>query len=214
MISSAAREENVRALASRQFPDAWHIKMEAAIPDKALGSTIIISGGGNIEPVARSIMAFVASLYSARHLPADAKRALPVKMESLIGAAQALSKQVAMDRASPHWSRFHGHSEELAAEAQLAIIAGDDARARNLYLQAAQWEEGALNVLNPANRRTQRTFWITAESAVALWYKAAEYNCARHLANSLLTLRNIPADPREALMEMLNGLAAQEARHG
>lgn len=96
------------------------------------------------------------------------------------------------------WLEFHKQSEILAGEAQCASYAGEVDRARHLYLQAAQWEEGALNVLDSSLPRSKA---IIAVSAVACWHKAGKYNCARHLIDTLLADKDLLEDAKETLRD-------------
>lgn len=87
------------------------------------------------------------------------------------------------------WAEWHPRSEQLAAEAEAAIHAGDLDVARNLYAAAAEAEARALDNLD---RSKQRTFGVTAVSAVALWYKAQRYDNALRLAHRHLADSDLP----------------------
>ncbi|HEV3110384.1 MAG TPA: hypothetical protein VGY99_07805 [Candidatus Binataceae bacterium] len=70
------------------------------------------------------------------------------------------------------WDSHHSKSEKLAVEAEAARRAGDYKRAEDLYQLASAEEALALNDLPPEKQRTRG---VTAVSAVALSYKAREY---------------------------------------
>jgi hypothetical protein len=72
------------------------------------------------------------------------------------------------------WAELHQRSEHLAAEAQAASRDSGD-RAQALYAQAAGLEAEAIAALPPSKTRT---IGITAVSAVALWFKAKEFDQA------------------------------------
>ncbi len=101
------------------------------------------------------------------------------------------------------WKEYHSRSEQYASEAQMAKIARDFDRAKNLYGLAAEQEELALSALDPSKART---LGITAVSAVALWYKASEFEKARELAshwlNTGLLLPFAQAEIQELLSEI------------
>ena len=69
------------------------------------------------------------------------------------------------------WLERHRLSEELASHAEVAARRGEHSRALGLYAKAAQAEGLALKEVEPSKLRT---YGITAASAVALHYKAAQ----------------------------------------
>lgn len=87
------------------------------------------------------------------------------------------------------WADWHRRSEALASEAFIATRAGQADQAVALYAQAADAEERALRELDPSKART---LGITAISAVSLWFKAREYQCAEQLAFSMLGNEKLP----------------------
>jgi hypothetical protein len=80
------------------------------------------------------------------------------------------------------WREYHTASSRAAAEAEVAVQENAGERALLLYRQAAEAEEAALSVLDPAKRRT---VGITAVSAVALWCKGRDYDRAKQLVDRL-----------------------------
>ena len=81
------------------------------------------------------------------------------------------------------WAEHHAESERLAIEAQLALKARNSLQAINLYRQAAEAERRALDQIDVSKVRTRG---VTAVSAVALWFKAGEYEYAEQLAHLML----------------------------
>jgi len=68
-----------------------------------------------------------------------------------------------------------------------------------LYRQAAEAEEKALSVLDPAKRRT---LGITAVSAVALWCKGGDLDRAKQLADRLVD-KDLPSFATRQIGEIL-----------
>jgi hypothetical protein len=87
------------------------------------------------------------------------------------------------------WADLHRLSETLAADALVALRAGNLGDATALYSKAADAEEQAIGELDPSK---QRTIGITAVSAVSLWFKAHEYVRAERLAFSVLSRNGLP----------------------
>jgi hypothetical protein len=106
------------------------------------------------------------------------------------------------------WGEHHSESERLAAAADVARRSGDPTRAEALYRRAAQSEAAALAELSPDK---QRTVGITAVSAVALWYKAHEYEKAESLAYRSLASGGLPGFAIRQLQELLQMLWAASA---
>ncbi|MBI3807845.1 MAG: hypothetical protein HY281_10110 [Nitrospirae bacterium] len=98
------------------------------------------------------------------------------------------------------WDRHHSRSESLAAEAGIARRTGNSTQAEELYRQAAAAEREALDSV-PGDK--QRTWGITAVSAVALWYKGREYKIAEQLAYRCLALEQIPSFAEAQLRDLL-----------
>ena len=107
------------------------------------------------------------------------------------------------------WSELHAQSEKLATEAHLALRSGRARDAQNLYLQAAELERKALDLLDVTKSRTRG---ITAVSAVALWFKAGEYTFAEQLAYSTLTDSQIPAFAREELRNLVQAIWTESSK--
>ncbi len=77
------------------------------------------------------------------------------------------------------WLTWHEKSELAAAEAHLALHAGDYQRAENLFCEAAEAEKKALDDLDP---NKIRTLGVTAVSATALYFKGKKYAEAEAVA--------------------------------
>lgn len=98
------------------------------------------------------------------------------------------------------WRDHHSSSERLAATAEVAIREGDFERANSLYRQAAREETAAFHSLG---NDLQRTRGVTAVSAVALWYKAHDYQTAQNLAHLCSAAGSIPDFAITQLRELL-----------
>jgi hypothetical protein len=107
------------------------------------------------------------------------------------------------------WADHHTHSEHLAAEAELATRQGATERAIALYRLAAEAEVQALADLDLAKTRT---LGITAVSAVALWYKAHDYQQAERLAHKWLAIGVLPPFAIEQLQGLLQMIWSARAR--
>ena len=88
-----------------------------------------------------------------------------------------------------NWDEYHGWSEKLAADAELAARKGNRPLAEEMYRKAAQSEAEALDHVSLDRRRTRG---ITAVSAVALWYKGHELAEAERLAHRYLGAADLP----------------------
>jgi hypothetical protein len=106
------------------------------------------------------------------------------------------------------WVEFHKQSEQLAGAAEASEYKGEAARARELYRQAAEWEEKALHVLD---RQKVKTLGITAVSAAALRYKAGQLQQARNVAEDWLASGCLPPFAVAQLEELLKKLPLQPA---
>jgi hypothetical protein len=94
-------------------------------------------------------------------------------------------------------------------EAHLALNVGEKDRAYDLFRQAAQAERRALDRLDVAKARTRG---ITAVSAVALWFKAEDYDQAEQLAYSMLGDPNIPEFARADLRNLVQAIWTEAAK--
>ena len=104
------------------------------------------------------------------------------------------------------WLEYHRQSEQLASNAEVTAHRGDSARARELYIEAAQAEEKALQEVELAK---SRTYGITAVSAVSLYFKATEWKVARNLAHRCLVLQpQIEGEAAFVMAETGSGLMA------
>lgn len=107
------------------------------------------------------------------------------------------------------WAKLHTESERFAIEAQLALRARDIGKAYELYKRAAEHEQKALTKLDASKVRTRG---ITAVSAVALWFKAAEYEPAELLAYSMLADPRMPDFAREDLRNLVQAIWTESAK--
>lgn len=98
------------------------------------------------------------------------------------------------------WLQYHRQSEQYAGSADVARINRDFDRAKGLYLKAAEQEELALSALDPNETKGLE---IISVSAVALWYKAAEYDHARELALHWLNTNLLPPFAVKRLQELM-----------
>ena len=115
----------------------------------------------------------------------------------------------------PHrsWSELHKASETIAIKAEREARDGKIDQAALLYGQAAALEQKALVTLEPAQQRTKG---ITAVSAVALWYKANQFERAERLAYEMLADANLPEFARKGLRDLVQAIwtesSMQEAK--
>jgi hypothetical protein len=107
------------------------------------------------------------------------------------------------------WVELHRASEEAAIQAEARARAGDGPQARVLYARAAVLEHQALGVVDPLKARTRA---VTAVSAVALFYKAAEYARAEQLAHSLLADPETPEFARRDLRDLVQALWTESSK--
>ena len=105
------------------------------------------------------------------------------------------------------WITLHRRSEQAASEAQLALLQGRHAEARDLYAQAADAEDKALHALAPSKTRT---IGITAVSAASLYYKAANLSRAEEVAGHWLGVGSLPGFAREQLRGLLQSVRAEK----
>ena len=107
------------------------------------------------------------------------------------------------------WSTLHQLSERRASEAQVAILEGRHAEARDLYAQAADAEDRALDALDLSKTRT---IGISAVSAASLYYKAANLSRAEEVAGHWLGHGSLPSFAREQLRGLLQSIWAEQSR--
>jgi hypothetical protein len=107
------------------------------------------------------------------------------------------------------WLDRHAQSEKLAIEALLSLRAGDERGALSLYKQAAELEQEALYQLDPTKERTRG---ITAVSAVALWFKAADYLAAEKLAYAMLADSHLPEFAHEELRDLVQAIWTESSK--
>jgi hypothetical protein len=110
------------------------------------------------------------------------------------------------------WLESHTNSEKLAMDAAESLRRGEKDIALRLYREAAKFEERALYQVDASKARTRG---ITAVSAVALWFKAAEYALAKRLADIMLADQSIPDFARKQLKDLVQAIEAKSpARDG
>lgn len=108
------------------------------------------------------------------------------------------------------WTKLHAASERFAIEAQQAFAARDPEKARRLYRKAAAAEQNALDHLEPSKARSRG---ITAVSAVALWYKANEFDRAEQLACSMLEVNaSVPDFAKQDLRNLLQAIWTESVK--
>jgi hypothetical protein len=100
-------------------------------------------------------------------------------------------------------------SERLAAEAETATRRGDTDQARELYKEAAEAEELALQDLEPSK---SRTLGISAVSAVSLYFKASTLAAAESVAYRLLTSEHLPEFAADQLRGLLQSIWSEKVR--
>ena len=105
------------------------------------------------------------------------------------------------------WLEHHSRSEHFAAAAEVAGRAQDAAKAQELYREAAEAESRALAALPPEKHRT---IAVTAVSAVALWFKAGDYQAATSLAYQWLDSDALPAFAIDQLHDIVRAISASE----
>ena len=105
------------------------------------------------------------------------------------------------------WLAHHRRSEDLAAQAEIALLEGKPQEARRLYGAAAVQEEQALEYL----RETQtRTLGITVVSAAALHAKSGDARRASCLAQTWLNSGRLPGFAQRQLAVIMELQASQE----
>lgn len=107
------------------------------------------------------------------------------------------------------WVELHTESERLAIEAQLALRARSTGQAIDLYGQAAEAERRALDQIDVSKVRTRG---VTAVSAVALWFKAGEYEHAEQLAHLMLADSHMPDFAREDLRDLVQAIWTESSK--
>lgn len=106
------------------------------------------------------------------------------------------------------WLEHHRLSERYASEAHMASNRGEHSRAQQLYLMAAQAEEHALREVAPGK---DRTYGITAVSAVALQFKASQWADARALAYQCLASKRLPEFASQQMEDLLHTIKASQS---
>ena len=101
------------------------------------------------------------------------------------------------------WVEHHSVSERFASDAEVARLTGQHDKAQHLYKKAAAAEELALEYLAPEK---QRTLGITAVSATALHYKAAQFGRAEQVAGRWLSHEQVPGFAKLQLRELLQNI--------
>jgi len=107
------------------------------------------------------------------------------------------------------WAELHTESERLAIEAQLALRARSTGQAIDLYRQAAEVERRALDQIDISKARTRG---VTAVSAVALWFKAGEYEHAEQLAHLMLADFHMPDFARGDLRDLVQAIWTESSK--
>ncbi len=106
------------------------------------------------------------------------------------------------------WLEQHRLSERYASDAEVARLRGEYTQAQGLYAIAAQHEERALHEIAP---HKLRTYGITAVSAVALRFKAAEFSEAKVLSYRCLASERLPEFASRQIEDMLQSIKGEQA---
>src|SRR5262245_8202045 len=106
------------------------------------------------------------------------------------------------------WQTHHTESERLAGDAEMLVRRGDYAGSQQLFQRAAEAEMRALEVIG---RDKQRTYGVTAVSAVALWYKARELKNAERVAHEIIAQGSLTEFAIEQLRLLLQMTWNEEA---
>ena len=104
------------------------------------------------------------------------------------------------------WLEHHRRSGRYASDAEVAAHIGEETQAQELYAMAAQAEERALQELGTDK---PRTYGITAVSAVALYFKAAQWSASRTLAYRCLGSGHLPKFAWRQMEDMLESIRMQ-----
>jgi hypothetical protein len=107
------------------------------------------------------------------------------------------------------WNLYHTESEKLAGEAEALRLRGDHSSAAEAYRRAAEFEERALEALDPSKSRTRG---ITAVSALSLWDKAGNAGEVHRLAKQLLA-EPLPHFAQAQAREFLDAQAGETDAH-
>jgi len=107
------------------------------------------------------------------------------------------------------WSEFHRQSEVLAVDAHDALRQGDTDRALALFARAANAEQQALFKIGTDK---PRTLGITAVSAVALWFKARNFDQVVKLARQASGMRAMPSFALSEIQAMLDLMEGDQSQ--
>lgn len=107
------------------------------------------------------------------------------------------------------WSSEHAHSERFAAQADSFAVDGHLEDAYRLYKKAAQAEQRALSSI-PSSKA--KTIGITLVSAVALYYKAREWDLALSLAYEYLARQDLPSFAQQQVEDLVATVWGERAR--
>ena len=99
------------------------------------------------------------------------------------------------------WVDHHRRSEQLASEAEVALLKGDPKSSEFLYVEAAKQEELALEYVGDEKTRT---FGITAVSTVSLFHKGKQLDNAETLAHRYLGSGRLPGFAKRQLEQSLD----------
>lgn len=104
--------------------------------------------------------------------------------------------------------KSHDRAQTLASEASLALRAGRESEALELYARAAEYEEKAIE----ATPRTKTRTWnILAVSYASLLYKARLFEDAELVLHAFLAQRDLQAFARRQLRELLDVVLDEQA---
>ena len=103
------------------------------------------------------------------------------------------------------WADHHKRSEQLASEAQVALLQGKRTVAIELYERAADAEVKALDELDQSKVRTRG---ISAVSAASLYRKASNLERAEEVAAQWLGVHELPDFAKKQLRGLLRSIWA------
>lgn len=95
---------------------------------------------------------------------------------------------------------YYHDSQARIDEAEEALRAGDDARARALYREAAGLQRAFIDSVSPDRTRTRSIYGV---SAATLFYRAGDLDDAEQLAHRLLAEPWVEARSAEELRHLL-----------
>ncbi len=106
------------------------------------------------------------------------------------------------------WLEHHARSEAYAGQAEQLDKQHQINRAIQFYRLAAEAEINALETLDPSKTRT---LGITAVSAASLYYKAQDFEQAKHVARKWLASQSLPPFAVDQLNDLWQMIHTEES---